>query len=81
MLWFLAFASKDGLIIDSYVDEASGVLEADAKGLFSMTKVVLRPKVTAAEMPAREVLEALHHRAHESCFLARSVTCSIQVEL
>ena len=81
MLWFLAFAAQEGLELDSYVDEASGLLEADPQGWWSMTQVVLRPKVTAAVMPERQVLEKLHHRAHESCFLARSVKCAIRVEL
>ena len=81
MLWFLALASKEGLVLDSYVDDASGVLKADAEGLWSMTEVVLRPKVTAAVTPERSVLEKLHHRAHEACFLARSVKCTIRVEL
>jgi len=79
MLWFLALASKARLIIDSYTDAAEGLLEADANGLWSMTRVVLRPKVTGAA--DRTQLEPLHHRAHQACFLARSVTCAIVVEL
>ena len=81
MLWFLALASKAGLIIDSYTDAAEGLLEANAQGQWSMTRVVLRPKVTAIVEPDRAQLEGLHHQAHQACFLARSVTCAIEVEL
>lgn len=81
MLWFLALAAKAGLVLDTYADAASGLLEADAQGQWSMTQVVLRPRVTAAVMPERALLETLHHRAHESCFLARSVRCAIRVEV
>lgn len=53
----------------------------DPQGWWSMTQVVLRPKVTGAVTPERQVLEKLHDRAHEACFLARSVKCAIRVEL
>ena len=80
MLWFLALASKQGVVVDSYTDQASGLLEADAKGAWSMTQVVLRPKLNCATQPAKALLESLHHQAHESCFLARSVTAVIRIE-
>jgi organic hydroperoxide reductase OsmC/OhrA len=47
-----------------------------------MTEVVLRPKVvfSGENRPAEEVLNELHHRAHEECFIANSVTTNIKCE-
>ena len=46
MLWFLDFAARAGLVVDRYVDQASGVLGHDSAGRRYMSEVTLRP-VTA----------------------------------
>ena len=46
MLFFIDFARRDGLVVDSYIDEAEGVLEKSADGKIAMTRVTLRPHVT-----------------------------------
>ncbi len=38
MLFFIDFARRDGLIVDSYVDKAEGVLEKRADGKIAMTR-------------------------------------------
>src|SRR5262245_22696752 len=75
MLWFLSIAAEAGYVVDEYTDEARGTLAKDASGRQAMTEVVLRPRVTFAgeKRPSAEALDALHHRAHEACFLANSV--------
>ena len=45
MLTFLAIASRKRLSLDSYHDDAVGVLDKDAGGRLAMTRVTLRPKV------------------------------------
>ncbi len=46
-----------------------------------MTRVTLRPRVTWAGNPPGETgLADLHHRAHEACFIANSVTTAVTVE-
>jgi organic hydroperoxide reductase OsmC/OhrA len=81
MLFFLDFARRDGFVIDEYVDEAEGVLEKRADGKMWMSKVTLRPRVTwAGDPPTAEQLTDLHHRAHEACFIANSVTSEVTVE-
>src|SRR5690606_10656588 len=45
MLTFLAVAAKRKLSLDSYRDEAVGVLEKNAEGKLAMTRVTLRPKI------------------------------------
>jgi organic hydroperoxide reductase OsmC/OhrA len=82
MLWFLAIAAKRGFTIDRYEDAASGVLERNAERRFAMTRVTLRPKVTFAgnKLPTPEELDALHHKAHEECYIANSVKTEVVVE-
>jgi organic hydroperoxide reductase OsmC/OhrA len=82
MLWFLAIAAKRGFIIDRYEDAASGVLERNAERRFAMTRVTLRPKVTFSgdKLPTPEELDALHHKAHEECYIANSVKTEVVVE-
>ncbi len=81
MLFFLDFARRTGFAIDSYVDEAVGVLEKRADGKIAMTKVTLRPKIEwAGDAPDEATLADLHHQAHEACFIANSVTTEVTVE-
>jgi organic hydroperoxide reductase OsmC/OhrA len=80
MLWFLDFAKRAGIVVEAYVDAAEGVLAKDGEGRLAMTAVTLRPVVTLAD-PAREPeLAALHHQAHEACFIANSVKTDVRVE-
>ena len=81
MLWFLSLAAKRGYTVDSYSDTASGVMEKHAAGKLAMTVVTLRPLVTfsGAKLPDRVVLDALHHAAHEECFIAASIRSEIVI--
>ncbi len=81
MLFFLDFARRGGFTIDSYVDEAEGELGKLADGRMAMTRVTLRPKVIwSGEAPDAGAIANFHHRAHEACFIANSVTTHISVE-
>ena len=72
MLSFLHVAASAGVTVQSYFDEASGILTTNAEGGGSMTSVTLRPRVEiSAGTPAQVV--ALHHRARELCFIANSI--------
>ncbi len=82
MLWFLDIASRRGYTIDAYSDAAEGVMAKNAEGKMAMTAVTLRPRVSfsSEKRPSREEVEALHHRAHERCFIASSVKSDVRVE-
>jgi organic hydroperoxide reductase OsmC/OhrA len=76
MLWFLHIASRAGYVVDRYVDEAVGVLDKTW-----MSRVTLYPKVTfSGKAPGGEEHRALHHKAHEKCFIANSVKTEVRVE-
>ena len=82
MLWFLAIAAKRRFIVDHYVDAAVGVMARNAEGRLAMTRVTLRPRVvfSAERQPMPEELDALHHKAHEECYIANSVKSEVVVE-
>jgi organic hydroperoxide reductase OsmC/OhrA len=81
MLFFLDFARRKGLLIDNYVDQAEGVLEKRADGKTWMSRVTLQPRVTwAGDPPDEAAIADLHHRAHEACFIANSVTTEVVVQ-
>jgi len=81
MLFFVDFARRAGFVVDSYVDEAEGELGKRPDGRMAMTRVTLHPRVTWVSTPPDEAaIAGLHHRAHEACFIANSVTTEVVVE-
>ena len=81
MLWFLSIAAGRGHVVDTYDDDAQGVLARDALRRMVMTVVTLRPCVRfAGTAPDAQALAALHHEAHEQCFIANSVKTEVRVE-
>jgi organic hydroperoxide reductase OsmC/OhrA len=81
MLFFVDFARRAGFIVDSYVDEAEGVLEKRDDGKMWMSEVTLRPKIDwCGDAPDEAAIADLHHKAHEACFIANSVTTKVTVD-
>ena len=82
MLWFLSIAASRGFVVDGYRDDAVGTMARDGRGRMAMTDVLLRPHVQfGAGTPATEAdHHALHHEAHEACYIANSVTTVVRCE-
>ena len=82
MLWFLSLAAKQGFVIESYEDEAAGVMGKNNEGRPCITRITLRPRIAFAgdREPSPQELEALHHAAHDACFIANSLKSEIVVE-
>jgi organic hydroperoxide reductase OsmC/OhrA len=82
MLTFLMLAASKKYRVDSYIDEAEGTVAKNPKGKLAMVEVVLRPKIvfSGEQHPSPEALKELHHRAHEECFIANSVTTDVRCE-
>jgi organic hydroperoxide reductase OsmC/OhrA len=81
MLWFLHLARDAGLDVSAYRDEARGRMAKDGRGRMAMTRIVLRPEIEfAGNRPGADLLERLHHEAHERCFIANSLRTEIVVE-
>jgi organic hydroperoxide reductase OsmC/OhrA len=81
MLWFLSLAQARGLDVESYTDEAEGVMGRLAPGKIGLTKITLRPAIAfTGPPPDPALLDRLHHDAHERCFIANSLKTEIVVE-
>ena len=82
MLWFLGLAAKAGWRVDRYADDAEGVMEMNAEGKMAVTRVTLRPRIelSGERLPSPAEIEALHHAAHEQCYIANSVRTEVRVE-
>jgi organic hydroperoxide reductase OsmC/OhrA len=81
MLWFLNLAQEAGLVVAFYQDQAEGRMERIGRGKMAITHIVLRPEIAfSGRAPDRAELDALHHEAHERCFIANSLKAEITVE-
>lgn len=81
MLFFLSIAAKKKIQVESYIDNAEGVMEKNEQGKVAVTKVMLKPKIefSGEKIPTPEMVDKIHHLAHESCFLANSVKSEVIV--
>jgi organic hydroperoxide reductase OsmC/OhrA len=81
MLWFLDLARHAGFVIDRYRDEAKGQMGKDERGKIALTRVTLNPKVdwSGEKIPTPAEVAALHHEAHERCFIANSFRGEVTV--
>ena len=82
MLWFLSIAAARKYCVDRYTDHAVGVMGRNAAGKEYVAQVTLHPAVafSGARTPTTAEIAALHHRAHEECFIANSVVTEIRCE-
>lgn len=77
MLTYLALCARNGVVVTEYTDDATATMqEVGAGGRF--TDVLLRPAVTVADASMVEKAGALHHQAHEDCFIASSVNFPVR---
>jgi organic hydroperoxide reductase OsmC/OhrA len=81
MLWFLSIAAGKRFIIESYEDDAEGILAKDENGKLAMTEITLKPKIifSGNKVPTEDEINSIHHLAHEKCFIANSVKTEVNV--
>jgi organic hydroperoxide reductase OsmC/OhrA len=80
MLTFLAICARKRLTVETYDDDAVGFLDRGPSGKLWMGRVVLRPRVRFGAAVDEATLAELHHKSHENCFIANSVTTNVTVE-
>lgn len=82
MLSFLYCAFKAGFQVDSYEDEAIGIMTKNDSGVFWVSTVTLHPQIVYGgdKRPSSAEEERLHHQAHELCFIANSIKTNVVVE-
>lgn len=81
MLTYLYLASRKGFQVDSYHDEAVGVMTRNERGIPWVSLVTLHPKIvySGEKLPASADEEQLHHAAHEQCYIANSIKTEVRV--
>lgn len=81
MLAFLYLAARRGVCVERYVDDAVGVMTPNEQGRLFISRITLRPAIAfAGPPPTAAELDALHHEAHEECYVANSLRTEIVVE-
>lgn len=81
MLWFLSLAQEAGWDVARYADNAKGRMGRDDRGKIAVTRITLAPEIAfAGNQPSADELAALHHAAHEACFIANSLRTEIVIE-
>ena len=80
MLWYLHYASDAGLRVLGYEDTPLGQGELGPGGAGRFVKATLRPRVTLPAGSDLAAAEAIHHRIHAVCFIARSVSFPVDYE-
>ena len=81
MLFFLAFAGRQGFVIDSYTDTAVGVMTKNDSGKLYISAITLDPKIvwSSDKQPTDADIAALHERAHTECYIANSILATVTV--
>lgn len=77
MLWYLHLCSANGIVVTSYTDHATGVMEQTKDGGGQFREVTLRPRVTIKDSKMVVAARQLHQEANKKCFIANS--CNFKV--
>jgi organic hydroperoxide reductase OsmC/OhrA len=77
MLSYLYLCAMEGVIVTSYKDNASGIMIEKASGGGSFESVTLNPVFTVSDSSMKEKAIALHHKAHDICYIANSVNFAV----
>ena len=81
MLWFLGICAKKGLLVESYSDQATGVMAKNAAGRDAITHIVLRPDIVfgGEHQPDLAAIAKIHALAHQSCYIANSILAEVSI--
>lgn len=79
MLFYLHLCSAGGISVVEYKDNPVGTMLIEKNGGGRFSEVVLRPEIKISKGDL-EKAQQLHHKAHELCFIANSLNCSVRIE-
>ena len=82
MLSFLWIAAKGGFNVASYEDTAVGEMAVNEAGGQWISKITLDPQIVWAsgQEPSSEELTAMHHEAHQICYIANSIKSEVVIK-
>ena len=78
MLSYLYVCALEGIVITAYTDNAMGIMIETTNGGGSFKEVTLNPIFNVADESMVEKAIALHHKAHEVCYIANSVNFEVK---
>ena len=78
MLSYLYVCALEGIVITAYTDNAMGIMIETVNGGGSFKEVTLNPIFYVADESMVEKAIALHHKAHEVCYIANSVNFGVK---
>ena len=83
MMTFLALAAKMKWPVKTYKDTAIATLGKNIKGLMSVTKIELNPKVDFSNGFSVDVskMREVQDRAHRYCFISNSLSNEVKVKI
>jgi len=81
MLTYLFLAYQQSIQVDSYHDEAVGVMTKNERSVPWVSLVTLHPKIaySGEKLPTPADERRLHHMAHEQCYIANSIKTEVRV--
>ncbi|RVU73007.1 OsmC family protein [Pantoea dispersa] len=77
-LWYLHLCADAGIVVEEYEDAAEGNMVEGARGRF--TDITLKPRIKLRDPADADRARALHHQAHEACFIANSLNFPVNCD-
>jgi len=78
MLWYLHYASRAGIVVESYRDDPVGIGESTPDGAGHFVEAMLRPHIVVRAGSDLAAADAIHATIHAVCFVARSVNFPVR---
>lgn len=80
MLWMLHLCADAGIVVTSYEDPATAKVTMHPDGAGQFSEATLHPRMVITDPARIGDANALHHRAHKLCAIARSVNFPVQID-
>lgn len=80
MLWYLHLCAEAGVVVTDYKDQATGRMIETENGGGRFVEVTLQPRVIISIESDITSANALHHKAHDLCFIANSMNFPVRAE-
>lgn len=80
LLWYLHLCAINGVVILEYTDNVIGTMLETPNGSGYFTEVILNPTIQVSNINMIEHAIKLHHKAHEFCFIAKSVNFPVKIQ-
>jgi organic hydroperoxide reductase OsmC/OhrA len=77
MLWYLHLCATNHILVLSYKDEATGIMDELENGSGKFKEITLYPEITISTKNNLKLAELLHKKANEMCFIANSLNFKV----